>query len=1270
MATVIQEAIFKIKLDDSEVKTGVDGVESKLGSLSNIGNKMSGFGTALSAAVTLPIIAIGTAALNAGLLVDDAYDTIRTGTGATGDALKGLQGSFNSVFGNTASDAATVATAIADINTRLGHTGKPLEDLSTQFVNFARITGTDVAGAIGSVSRVFGDWGTEVESQGDTFDFLFKTAQATGISVGALSDQLVQFGAPLRQMGFSMEEAAVTLASFEREGVNAGLVMGSLRIALGKFASEGVQDIPAKLNEMVEGIKNAGTAGEANALAMETFGAKAGPDMAAAIREGRFEIGELLAQIQDSPETINGVAKETEDFAETWIRLKNNVTLALAPLGQALMNVLDAALKALTPVIGVVTSLGQWFASLSDNGQMFVVALGAVAAAIGPTLVVFGKIATLVGGFAASMGGSVTAMGLLKTAFVAVTGPVGIAVTAFTALAALGVLLYNNWETVSAWFQTTFPSAINAGKQAWNTITAAFNTVWNSVKTVFDNWRSAFNSLFGEGTTGQAYFLNLLSGVWTVFSGVVSAAFAVVDNVLSNIITIISTAFGFIATAIGAVISLLSGDFAGAWQGLKDAMGILWTGLVTLVINNVDLILGAVQTMFGWIPGADTLIGNLRTSLQNMIPAQDITTAAGAAETAVEGVTDEAGSAKTAIGEMGTEASPAAGQIVTAMGTAAAAVKTLGEQVAEIMANLGEKNEAGNRRLAFTMELTETTALKNEISNITSALTALADDTTISIDDQRVKDLQASLLLAKQRLDDINKAEMFKQGIEQAMDELATKTGNITANEVTTLQNKINELGTQAKTSEDFRALVALQSSLDATDAAAQSNASSLQAFFDLADDDLQKFAAMMAFEEIIDDINATMTGPDAVQAKIQAVWTAVGNGALTLEEGTEMVNGYNAELAAMTGNTNAFVEAAKNIVTTHFPSLNAAFNNGVSAVGSFKSAFKGDNDKPFFVNMSDGLNSVNQMLQNAKQAMFEFGNTAGIAITGLDMLVPGLGATVTGVLGILKTLGLDVGKILQDATDKLLGFLRTGEGVDPMTNLLRTLGQLFSQAQAKLPDVDFEGVIGSLINIRGESLVDTQQMIRDYLRDVFSEGLADPELADYFAYLIEQILTALLPMLTKAFSGTGGGGAGGGGGQGYTAEEQRRFFETYDQYANTGSYSPRQLWELMRDLYGESMTRALLGNIPEFAKGGIISGQVLGMLGEYAGAQTNPEVIAPLDKLHDLLVRPTIDTIRSMMGTGMSQQVIYVTLDGRVISQAVFEGLPDVVRMNTGGLQ
>jgi hypothetical protein len=38
------------------------------------------------------------------------------------------------------------------------------------------------------------------------------------------------------------------------------------------------------------------------------------------------------------------------------------------------------------------------------------------------------------------------------------------------------------------------------------------------------------------------------------------------------------------------------------------------------------------------------------------------------------------------------------------------------------------------------------------------------------------------------------------------------------------------------------------------------------------------------------------------------------------------------------------------------------------------------------------------------------------------------------------------------------------------------------------------------------------------------------------------------------------------------------------------------------------------------FANGGIVSGPTLGLVGEYAGASNNPEVIAPLNKLRDLL--------------------------------------------------
>ena len=52
------------------------------------------------------------------------------------------------------------------------------------------------------------------------------------------------------------------------------------------------------------------------------------------------------------------------------------------------------------------------------------------------------------------------------------------------------------------------------------------------------------------------------------------------------------------------------------------------------------------------------------------------------------------------------------------------------------------------------------------------------------------------------------------------------------------------------------------------------------------------------------------------------------------------------------------------------------------------------------------------------------------------------------------------------------------------------------------------------------------------------------------------------------------------------------------------------------------------MAKVPAFAKGGIVKGATMGIMGEYAGARSNPEVIAPLDRLN------------SMINTGGSQQV------------------------------
>ena len=49
-------------------------------------------------------------------------------------------------------------------------------------------------------------------------------------------------------------------------------------------------------------------------------------------------------------------------------------------------------------------------------------------------------------------------------------------------------------------------------------------------------------------------------------------------------------------------------------------------------------------------------------------------------------------------------------------------------------------------------------------------------------------------------------------------------------------------------------------------------------------------------------------------------------------------------------------------------------------------------------------------------------------------------------------------------------------------------------------------------------------------------------------------------------------------------------------------------------------VARGIISGVSKFAAGGIVSGPTLALVGEYGGARSNPEVIAPLSKLKDLI--------------------------------------------------
>jgi hypothetical protein len=201
-----------------------------------------------------------------------------------------------------------------------------------------------VADDVRLATRVFGDWSIKTGDQAATLDQLYRATQKSGVGLSDLMATVVQFGAPLRNMGFGFTDSVGMLAKWEKEGVNVTTVLAGMRFALGNFASEGIA--PAKgFAKAIDDISAAKTRAAGIAIGKDIFGRKAVSDIVDAIRGGRLEYSKFADTIANGKDTIHTAAKDTEDLAESWTKMYNamkvNVEPGLTGLFSGLSKLLD-----------------------------------------------------------------------------------------------------------------------------------------------------------------------------------------------------------------------------------------------------------------------------------------------------------------------------------------------------------------------------------------------------------------------------------------------------------------------------------------------------------------------------------------------------------------------------------------------------------------------------------------------------------------------------------------------------------------------------------------------------------------------------------------------------------------------------------------------------------------------------------------------------------------------------------------------------------------
>lgn len=635
-----------------------NGALDKIGEAAGkIGEKSEALGKKLLP-VTAGITAVGTAAVASFNELDEGYDTIITKTGASGEALDGLTESMDNVFGDLPTDAETAGIAIGEVNTRFGATGETLEGLSKQFIEFAEINGTDLNGAIDSVDAIMTKFNVDASETPSVLGLLTKAGQDTGISMDTLQNTLQTNGATLKEMGLDLTGSVNLLAQFESSGVDASTAMAGLKKAQQNATAEG-KTLKDALSETIDKIKNAGSETDALQAATELFGKKGAAEMTQAIREGRFSVEDLTGSLDDYKTTVEDTFNATLDPTDKAKVALNNLKIAGADLGETLLNTVTPILE---KVVDKVKEFTAWFSSLSDSQKEMIVKIAAVVAAVGPALIIFGKVASGISkicGLASKLGGLLKGapelMGILSN-------PVTIVIALIAAAVAAIVLLWNNCEgfrnavkKILSAITEFFQNAWDKIQEAWANAQPYFEMIKEGIKTAFSvvaeiliaPFRIAWFLITSIWDIATTYFQNVWIGIQTVFSVVgqviggffesawiiikgvwdvvvlyfqtiwsnIQAVFSVVATVLggffqvawTTITTIWDVATGYfqmiwsvIQGIFSVVQSVLSGDFSGAWEAIKGIWSAV-TGWFGQVWSGIQNIFGSVGSWFGSI---------------------------------------------------------------------------------------------------------------------------------------------------------------------------------------------------------------------------------------------------------------------------------------------------------------------------------------------------------------------------------------------------------------------------------------------------------------------------------------------------------------------------------------------------------------------------------------------------------------------------------------------------------------------------------------------
>ena len=598
--------------------------------LQTAGDKISGAGEKLLP-VTAAVAGLGTAAVKTTADFDTSMSQVQATMGITKDAMSELNGeSVNTVEAlrdlakQMGSETAFSASECADAMNYLalaGYDTQEIYDTLPTVLNLAAAGGIDLASASDMVTDAMSALGMETREADTMVDQMSKTASTTNTSVAQLGEAILTIGATARTVKGGTAELNTALGILANNGIKgaeggthlrnvilalqsptdkAAACMESLGVEV--YDSEGnmrsLNDILGDLNTSMDRMTSAEKQNIISSIFNKT-------DLAA-VNSLLSNTGDSWDSLQQSITESGGAAQQ---MADTQLdNLSGQITILKSALeglaisfGEILMPKIRAAAKKIQEFMDKLNGM-------NDEQKETVVKIAAVVAAIGPMLILFGKVTSTVGtamkGFSgltkgiaklgvkiAGSSGSITGLG---SALGAVAGPVLAVVAVIGTLAAAFATL---WKTNDEFRENIIGT--------WNQIK---ETVSGFCQGIVDR----LNSLGFEFES----ITEVLSAVWQGFCELLAPVF---EGVFNHIANTLSTVLDVILGIVDVFISVFQGDWSGAWEAVKGIFTTMWEGLVSWFENILNTLKGVADVVLGWFGTSwDEVWNSVSTTFTNI----------------------------------------------------------------------------------------------------------------------------------------------------------------------------------------------------------------------------------------------------------------------------------------------------------------------------------------------------------------------------------------------------------------------------------------------------------------------------------------------------------------------------------------------------------------------------------------------------------------------------------------------------------------------------